>query len=132
MKRFKSIIILAGFACTITMFWLAPGINKADTGYVRIYEDTYSKPIAVKALRDGVNQQNPTPVERKGTKKYLKEKIKADAELEDIKLEMFSRAIHFHEDKIVSEAVEVEMDSAFDVALDSVEFAMVDSVRAMY
>jgi hypothetical protein len=132
MKRFKSIIILAGFACAITMFWLAPGINKADTGYVRIYEDTYTKPVAMKEVGVGSDQQKPSSIANPETKKYLKEKIKADAELEDLKLEMFSRAIHFHEDKIVNEVIELEIDSTVEVPSDTIELAALDTARVNY
>jgi hypothetical protein len=134
MKQFKSIILLAGFACAITVFWLAPGINKANSDYVRVYEDTYTKPVAADKetpTNTLANQpQKPPMIEKTTEKKYLKQKIKGDAKLEELELEMFSRAIQFEEEVIVPLADEV--DSSLNVVTDSIELAVSDPQEATY
>lgn len=93
MKPIKRIALLAGVVSFIVLLWLLPNINTAKQArYVRTWEDTDVKAASV-------NVADTT--RRKEVKEYKKEVIEDKATLEDVKVEMFSRAIHFTEEKMV-------------------------------
>ncbi|HYG20382.1 MAG TPA: hypothetical protein VD816_15695 [Ohtaekwangia sp.] len=93
MKSNSKIVVLSIAVTAIVACWLVPGINTArQTRYTRIYEDTGVEAVAVK--RDSL----PHPVAARPEKKYKKESIEPNARLKDMKVEMFSRALHFDEE----------------------------------
>jgi hypothetical protein len=92
MKQSNKILMLTIIVASIVVFWLVPGINKSNaTKYTRVFENTDVKKSANYA----------DTLKTKRTKVFRKESIKADAKLKDIKPKMFSRAIHFSEEKMV-------------------------------
>src|SRR5688500_9182817 len=129
MKPSKKIIILTAVVAAIVLFWLVPGINKANyTRYTRVYEDTDRKPEKV-SIADTFTLY--LPAKAAPPKVYKKESIEPEASLKDIEPEMFSRATHFHEDIILAEEEIVEYDSVQVVTLDlndSVQYAVLDTV----
>ena len=97
MKSNKKIVFLTIVVTAIVACWLMPGINTArQTRYTRIYEDTGVQTVAAKP--DSVPVR---PETKRAGKKYIKESIEPDAQLEDIKAEMFSRALHFEEEILI-------------------------------
>jgi hypothetical protein len=103
MKAIKRITSLAALVSGIVIFWLLPGINKADdTYYTRIYEDTDKKnvstpaPVQVNMRRAGEQDTTARP-----RKKYRRERIHSADKLSDVNVKMFSRAIQFKEDEMI-------------------------------
>jgi hypothetical protein len=105
MKPVKRIALLFVIVFFIVSFWLYPGINTAgDAQYVRRYEDTENPYPAVAV--DTTNHKtsvNEKAADRQ-TKKYKKEILKSDTKLSKVKLEHFSRAIHFEEEVTLVDA----------------------------
>lgn len=135
MKPFRKILILAVIVTAIVTFWLIPGVNKANySGYVRVYEDT-DQPI--KALpQDTVSLYLPVvkPDIEAPKKIYKKERIKGDASLEDLKVEMFSRATHFREEELLIEP-ELVLEDTTDVqqyvVKDSLQLVQPDTIASI-
>ncbi|HEY3403143.1 MAG TPA: hypothetical protein VGK59_07140 [Ohtaekwangia sp.] len=119
MKPLKRIIILFVAVSAIVLLWLVPGINTArNVTYTRIYEDTDKIAVPDTAGRKiSARQEINTSAQ---TKKYKQESIKAGEELSKIDPSMFSRAIHFKEEKIISEVDSLE-EIQLTVVMDSVD-----------
>src|SRR6188768_3261332 len=99
MKPLKRIAVLFVAASAITVLWLMPGINTArDVRYTRIYENTDKPALAPDTTGRKISsrQKADAPVP---SKKYKRESIKSGAKLSDVKVAMFSRAVHFNEEK---------------------------------
>jgi hypothetical protein len=95
MNPFKRIALLTGIVTCIVVFWLMPGINKADdTYYTRRYEDTEVRD----SLRVKTKKSRHTTDSVRDKKIYKKERIHSRAKFKDITPKMYSRAIHFEEE----------------------------------
>lgn len=97
MKSHKSIAILMIVVTGIISFWLYPGINKADTArYERVYENTSVKNVG------SLPEKSDTAIRSLGIRKpeYLKQELVLLGGIEELEVEMFSRATHFHEPPI--------------------------------
>jgi hypothetical protein len=127
MKPSKKIIILSTIVAAIVLFWLVPGINKAKyKRYTRMYEDTEVVPKTFAAARDTFTLYLPAPPPP--AKVYKKETIDSEASLKDINPEMFSRAIHFHEEIPLIEEPVVALDSIYQLELrDSAQYVLADT-----
>lgn len=102
---------MTGIVACIVVFWLMPGINKADdTYYSRRYEDTEVRD----SLRTKTENSRRTATAAKvpDKKVYKKERIHSKAKFKDITPKMYSRAIHFEE--------ETELER---IAIDSIQMA---------
>jgi hypothetical protein len=130
MKPFKKILLLSLSVAAIVLLWLVPGINTAKSvRYTRTFEDTDNRPATAEAtvgVSDTVRlaaKSSPDAITLAG-KKFKKEHIETEAGISNVKMEMFSRATHFHEEKIpkVLEELIVEIDTVTQtiVAQDSV------------
>jgi hypothetical protein len=112
MKPLKRIAILFIAVVAIALLWLVPGINTAkDVTYTRIYEDTNNSALPAPdttGRKVSSRQKINTPVQ---TKKYKRESIKSGAKISDMNAKVYSRAIHFTEEKII------EFDSLEEVQL---------------
>ena len=99
MKNIKRITGLFIFTAGVILFWLVPGINQAgEERYTRIYEDTDKSAAGTSAVSGPRKPKDKSKAKRQAIaskKKYKKESIKAGAKFSDVKLSMFSRAIHF-------------------------------------
>lgn len=99
MKPVKKIISLSVIVVAIALFWLMPNINQATTKqYTRLYEDTDNHLLSKDTLKvkELVGSKH-LPGEPKKT--YKKEIIFID-QPEKLKASMFSRSIHFSEEKV--------------------------------
>jgi hypothetical protein len=111
MKSLRTICALSVLTAGIVVFWLAPGINKSETvRYTRVYEDTDQPYIPVMKASfeapagDTIKSKSEKVVKPHQKKKYKKESIQAGTKLSKIKPSMFSRAIHFSEEEIVTDS----------------------------
>lgn len=141
MKPITKISMLTGFVITIVGFWLIPGINTSEADrYTRIYEDTDKKINGLKSddyemLSTNYNRDS---IGKRLNKIYKKESIRPDEGLRTLKAEMFSRAIHYTEEVIMSDdslneiqLTTIDSTNNFQLSLDSldlIQMAAIDSV----
>jgi hypothetical protein len=88
MKRVRNILLLLPVVFGIVVFWLMPGINKAETSeYTRRYEDTWQKDAAYSGTKGDTTRPAKKTAYRKETIDTKKSK--------KVNMKMFSRAIQF-------------------------------------
>jgi hypothetical protein len=134
MKSHKSIAVLMIVVTGIIAFWLYPGINKANTKkYERVYEDTSGKENSPSTLVSSDTDASDTSKHRIGIKKpeYLKQEIVLEGGVKELEVEMFSRAIHFREELIAEDSLELENPVAqeLEISEDSAEIDVVASTE---
>jgi hypothetical protein len=127
MKKFKNILFLFAILSGIIFIWLIPKTNgEKKTQYVRVYTKERDQPIEADSGKTNKSTEEVRK-EKKTTKKIKPEReiiqidtLNGDIQLEDIKLSLYSRSMHFKRVKMI----EPELDTMPVVVLDSASISV--------
>ena len=114
MKRLKTILPITAFTAALIGFWLIPNINKAKTvRYTRTIEDTERLSEEInpkeKVTRTEKTKLTSQKIEEvKPKKKYIKESIDPNYSFQQVKMKMYSRAIHFEPENLELDSTETD------------------------